>query len=167
MFKQKKRRSRAYKNSDKVINLEQARVLRHEKRKQVVAKKQNKAKKSASVELSERKVNKRNRKRLIYFFIILAIMVVIGMSIFHVYSLRKEYENIIVYNKELKDEKQDIIEELGNVNNPEYIEQQAREQLKMIKPGEILYILPHENAGELHIVSRENVKLLPAGEESD
>lgn len=167
MFKQKKKRSREFKNTDKIIDLEQARVERRERRKQASIKKQNKVKKSVFNELSERKVNQRNRKRLIYFCVILGIMLVIGVSIFRVYSLQKEYEDIAAQNKALKDEKQDLTEELGNVNNPEYIEQQAREQLRMIKPGEVLYILPQTDTTDSAIIPRKNVKLLPAGEFSD
>ena len=35
---------------------------------------------------------------------------------------------------------QSLKEELKNVNDLDYIEEQARIQLRMIKPGEILYI---------------------------
>lgn len=167
MFKQKKKRSREFKNSDKIIDLEQARIERREKRKIAAAKKSSKARKIGSGELSERKVNKRNRKRLIYFCVILGIMLVIGVSIFHVYSLQKEYKSIVAQNKALKEKRQNLTEELGHVNNPEYIEQQAREQLRMVKPGEVLFILPQENVTQSAIIPREEVKLLPAGEASD
>lgn len=167
MFKQKKRRSREFKNSDKVIDLKQAREERRQRRKQAADKKQNKDRKNASGELSERKANKRNRKRLIYFCVVLGIMLVIGASIFNVYSLHKEYKDIAAQNKALREQKQDIAEELGNVNNPEYIEQQAREQLRMVKPGEVLYVLPQTSATGAAIVPRDNSHLLPAGEASD
>ena len=38
----------------------------------------------------------------------------------------------------MKKEKKEVID-------PDYIEDQARKQLKMVKPGEILYILPDED----------------------
>jgi len=41
-----------------------------------------------------------------------------------------------------------LIRELENVNNPEYIEQQARSQLRLVMPGEVLYILPPDTALE-------------------
>lgn len=167
MFKQKKRRSREFKNSDKIIDLKQAREERRERRKQAADKKQNKDRKNVSGELSERKVNKRNRKRLIYFCVVVGIMLVIGVSIFNVYSLHNEYNDMAAQNKALKEQKQDLTQELGNVNNPEYIEQQAREQLKMVKPGEVLYVLPQANATGAAIVPRDNSHLLPAGEASD
>ena len=52
-------------------------------------------------------------------------------------------------NQELLLEKESLKEELDNVNDAEYIEEQARVQLKLIKPGEILYILQNdENEGD-------------------
>jgi len=167
MFKQKKRRSKEFKDSDKIIDLEQARAERRERRKLAADKKLNKSRRNALGELSERKVNKRNRKRLIYFCIILGIIVVIGWSVFHVYSLQKEYKGIVAQNKALKEKKQDPTEELGNVNNPEYVEQQAREQLKMVKPGEVMYILPPKDTTGTAIVPKERTDLLPAGQASD
>ncbi|QAT41779.1 FtsB family cell division protein [Aminipila luticellarii] len=167
MFKQKKKRSREFKNSDKIIDLEQARTERRARRKQAANKRQNKGRKAASEELSERKVNKRNRKRLIYLCVILGIMLVIGVSIFHVFSLQREYKNIAAQNKALKEQRQDLTEELGNVNNPEYIEQQARQQLKMVKPGEVLYVLPQKGVTGAAIVPKRHTDLMPAGEASD
>lgn len=151
-----------------MIDLEQARAERRERRKQTANKKQNKGDKSLSEELSGRKVNKRNRRRLIYCCVIIGIMVAIGVSIFHVYLLQKEYNETIAQQKTLEAKKQRLTEELGNVSNPEYIEQQARQQLKMIKPGEVLYILPtEEQKATAAAAAAESIELLPAGEASD
>ncbi|NLM97500.1 MAG: hypothetical protein GX175_07830 [Halanaerobiaceae bacterium] len=38
------------------------------------------------------------------------------------------------------EEKNRLEEELENVNNPEYIEKIAREELGLVKPGELLII---------------------------
>lgn len=147
MFKQrKKRRSREFKNLNTVIDLEQAREERRSKRKEIVQKRQTKDRWSEKEELSERRIIKRNRKRLVYIGILLGIIAVIGVSAFHVISLQNEYRDIVAQNKALKEKRVELKEELGKVNDIEYIEQQAREQLKMVKPGEILYILPDENA---------------------
>lgn len=166
MLKQKKKRSRQFKNSEKVIDLEEARQQRRQKRKAVAEKKQSLQNPESS--LSERKINKKNRKRLIYFFIVLGIIAVIGVSVFHVYMLQKEFEEIEAVNKELNDKKASLQEELENVNNPEYIEQQARDQLRMVMPGEILYILPPDGAST---VTEQAVtgewELLPAGDAED
>ncbi|QIB68033.1 septum formation initiator family protein [Aminipila butyrica] len=112
-------------------------------------------------------MNKRNRKRLIYVGIVLGILLLIGASIFHVYSLQREYKSIVAQNKALQGKKQDLTEELSNVNNPEYIEQQARQQLRMVKPGEVLYVLPPQGETGSTIVPQTNNDLLPAGEAAD
>ncbi|MFV0516721.1 MAG: FtsB family cell division protein [Aminipila sp.] len=167
MFKQKKKRSKEFKGSDKVIDFEQARVERREKRKEAAIKKHSKGRKVSVSELSERKISKRNRKRLIYSMVIIGIIAVISVSIFHVYLLQKEYEDIVAQNKELQKKRQDLTEELGNVNNPEYIEQQARQHLRMVKPGEILYILPAQQTSGAAVALPANGDLLPAGDNSD
>jgi cell division protein DivIC len=42
----------------------------------------------------------------------------------------------------LKNDKAKLQNELKLINTSEYLEQQARLQLKMIKPGELLYVFP-------------------------
>ena len=44
-------------------------------------------------------------------------------------------------NLALRKQKAELQNEFRNVNNRNYIEEQARIQLNMIKPGEVLYIL--------------------------
>lgn len=164
MFK-RKRRSREFKNSDKVIDIEQARAERKDRRKKVLEKKQ--GKKHAVQEVSERKSSQKNRRRLVYGGVILCIAVIIGVSIFNVYSLKQEYSDIIKENQALQQEKEDLQEELGNVNNPEYVEEQAREQLKMVKPGEVMYILPQSDDEKTVVSTEGSMNLLPAGDEAD
>lgn len=154
MFKQrKKRRSREFKNLNTVIDLEQAREERRSRRKEIVQKRQTKDRFTEREELSERRIIKRNRKRLVYIGVLLGIIAVIGVSAFHVISLQNEYRDIAAQNKALKEKRVELKEELGKVNDIEYIEQQAREQLKMVKPGEILYILPDEDATKAAIAT--------------
>lgn len=49
---------------------------------------------------------------------------------------RKQDEQLKVLEK-VKEENQKLLEEVNNLNSTEYIEQQARERLEMIKPNEI------------------------------
>ena len=51
-------------------------------------------------------------------------------------------ENLTAKSRKiLKEKKKDLEKELKLVNEPEYIEEQARKQLKLVKPGEIIYII--------------------------
>ena len=58
---------------------------------------------------------------------------IIGLSI--------EKRELEKQQRELADTRDELTAELENVNDLDYIEEQARKLLHMIKPGEILYIL--------------------------
>ncbi len=45
-------------------------------------------------------------------------------------------------------ERERLSRELLKVEDPQYIEEQARTQLKMVRPGEILYIFPVDEESE-------------------
>ena len=61
-------------------------------------------------------------------------------------KLLSENSELKKQNTELTKQKKSLENELKNVNKPEYIEEQAKLQLKLIKPGETLFILGEENA---------------------
>lgn len=84
---------------------------------------------------------KRIRRRLIYSALILFLIGVIGVSAFKVINLVMEKEEAELRLTVLEREKALLEEELARVGSDEYIEQQAREQLNMVMPGETLYIL--------------------------
>lgn len=164
MFKRKRKRSREFKNSDNVIDIEQAREDRRNRRKLEQEKKANRSRRFSTEPQSERKANQKSRKNFVYCGAILFIVVILGFSIFDVYSVKKEYEKTLAKHNELLQTKEDLKEELKHVNESDYIEQQAREQLKMVKPGEIMYILPQAE-GEGIVVSTEgSMDLMPAGD---
>lgn len=75
----------------------------------------------------------------IIFVVVLAIVVLRGcISTFQLKSEQAEVEKTYA---DLQEKKADLEEELKYINTPEYIEQTARDMLKMVKPGEILYII--------------------------
>lgn len=94
------------------------------------------------------KVNRRRAQRWRRFFVYLLVFVVlgtmIGFSVHDIVTLKIEERELKQEQSRLLKEKDDLEEELKKVNEPDYIEQQARKQLRMILPGEILYILPTE-----------------------
>ena len=148
MLKKKPRRSREFKRNFDVIDLEEAREERRKKRSESgkSRKKVNRDTAAQAVMLEEkqsaRKRVKKNRRRLIYTAIMLIIVAVIGLSIYNIITLHVEKSQLEAKNAALMAEREKLQNEIKNVDNPEYIEQQAREQLRLIKPGEILYVLP-------------------------
>lgn len=90
---------------------------------------------------------KRVRRRLIYSAIILFFIGVISVSTFKIVNLVMEKEEALLRLTTLEQEKAKLEEELARVGSDEYIEQQARDQLNMIMPGETLYVLKDNNSG--------------------
>jgi cell division protein FtsB len=66
----------------------------------------------------------------------------------NVVTLKMEERELLQQQRELEARKAELEEELTQVDETDYIEQQAREQLHMIKPGEILYLLPDHDDKE-------------------
>ena len=73
----------------------------------------------------------------------IVVLLVVGlcMSVKNIFDLRAEQKALTEQKEALVVEKKSLEEELENINDYDYIEEQARMQLKLIKPGEILYIL--------------------------
>lgn len=90
----------------------------------------------------------KRRRRLIYFAVFAVALVVIFFTIQNVISLKMEERELLQQQRELEARKAELEEELTQVDETDYIEQQAREQLHMIKPGEILYLLPDHDDKE-------------------
>lgn len=144
MLKRKKRRSREFKSSSQVIDIEDARRERKKKRNEA-AEKRGKAQKTKQI-VTERQAGKKARRRMVYFFIFLFILCLIGVSAFNIISLKLTEAKTIKEQQELLEQKDKLEKIYSQVNSPEYIEQQARQQLRMIRPGEILYVLPDKDA---------------------
>ena len=89
-------------------------------------------------------------------------ILVIGVIIFTVINI-KTIVNLHIENRQLKEsirineeKKADKEKELKNVNDPDYIEDQARKQLRMIKPGEQIYIIDKNSEKEDEDQKTEN-----------
>jgi cell division protein FtsB len=138
----KKRRSREFKNNSQVIDIEEARESRKRKREEAAEKKYKVRRTKTAV--TERQAGKKARRRMVYFVVLLFIFGIIAVSAFNIVSLKLTEARIIKEQQELLDQKAKLEQIYSQVNSPEYIEQQARQQLKMIRPGEILYVLPQK-----------------------
>ncbi len=82
-----------------------------------------------------------NLQRLIYviFVVALAIVLIRGAVSFH--SLKAEERAVDEEYAQLQEQKAELEENLKYINTPEYIERTARDTLKMVMPGEILYVM--------------------------
>lgn len=143
MLKRKKRRSREFKDSSRIISIDEAREDRRRKRAAVVDKKSKvQGPKNA---MTERRATKKARRKTVYAVAFLIIIGIIGASALNILSVKTNQGKIQKEQDALLKEKAKLEQELQSVESPEYIEQQARQQLKMIRPGELLYVLPEED----------------------
>ena len=143
MLKKKKRRSREFKNNSQIIDINEARQRRKQKREDAAEKKY-KVRKTKSV-VTQRQAGKKARRRAIYFVIFLVIGGVIAVYTFNIFTLKITEARTEKELQALLEQKARLERIYSQVNSPEYIEQQARQQLRMIKPGEILYVLPDKD----------------------
>ena len=141
MFKRKIRRSREFNKNNRWINFEKAGEDRKEKR-ETLPKKARTYKKKAKP--SKWRMNEKYRNRNLFAVVIVVIVTVIGFSVFNIFSVNARLAEAITEQEGLLAEKEKLTYDLENVDNEEYIEQQARDLLKMIKPGEIYYVVPEE-----------------------
>ena len=78
------------------------------------------------------------------FAIVVILAIFVGMSVKNVLELSLEQHQLKKENASLKEKKAALEKEFENINDKDYIEEQARKQLNMVKPGEIVYIIEGE-----------------------
>ena len=80
--------------------------------------------------------------------VLIAILVFIfnGYRIFNMNLDKAVYENRF---EERLAEKARLEKELSLVDDPEYVEQQARDRFHMLRDGEVLYVFPEKEAIEV------------------
>lgn len=87
--------------------------------------------------------NRRTRGKVLLVIAVVGVVLVFmfGRSVYQIAQLQKEKEAQAAKLAELQYNIDRLNEELTRVTSDEYIEQQARKQLRMIYPGELLYIV--------------------------
>lgn len=85
-----------------------------------------------------------NHFRIGVFAAVVILSIVVGMSVKSVLELSYEQHQLKKENAELKEKKAALKREFERINDMSYIEEQARKQLNMVKPGEIVYITDDE-----------------------
>ena len=88
-----------------------------------------------------RRINRNRRIVLaLAFIIIIGFLALVGNNIINLTKLNQEKAIKEEELQKLKNQQEALSQELEQVNTDEYIEQQARSDLHMIRPGETLYI---------------------------
>ena len=86
---------------------------------------------------------KSRRKTMLALVLVLALAAAFtARAVQKMVSLQQERVRVQAQLDALEKRRSELENELLMVNSDEYVEQQARSQLHMIKPGEVLYIVP-------------------------
>jgi len=143
MFKRKRRRSSEFKKNSQVIDFEEARATRREKRETLVNELRpvRPARKARPTKHAAKKLN---RKRNFYAAMLIIIIAVVGFSVFNIVSVNKQLADAVAQKESLMNEKDQLTKDLQSTGSDEYIEEQARTLLKMIRPGDIYYVVPDD-----------------------
>lgn len=99
-----------------------------------------KAKRAKKEKKERRKINLTvKQKRLA---VIVAVVLVIGMIAYggQIIKLRAENRELKAQQEELEKEKAALTKELKNIHSKDYIQDQARKQLRLLNKDEILFI---------------------------
>ena len=128
-MRKKKSNLREYEKNNRVINIPQARNDRRER-----------------LEIQKSKAQKKDNYIKIAVCAVVAILIVYcGVSAIKIIKLNNEMDEVTAYNRELLKDKESLQLELENINSADYIESQARRDLKLIKPNELLFIFPEKD----------------------
>ena len=88
------------------------------------------------------------------WLILLLVVVIVFLSLYIIKSemkmreLQKEKTYQEEENARLTREKEELENELENINSDEYIEYMARKNLNMVKSGELVFILPEDEGSD-------------------
>lgn len=96
------------------------------------------------------KIKRRQQRRRVILVMSLIVLIAVGLTvrgIFRLAALNIEKAETAKELQALEQQMGELQNELTQVNSDEYVEQQARIQLHMIRPGEILYVVPLEATG--------------------
>ena len=86
-------------------------------------------------------------KKIAFFAIILILLLTINNLIHSLYAILQKQDIIIQAQKNLaveKEENQRLKKDIAQVNQPQFIESEARDKLLLAKPGEGIVILPKD-----------------------
>ena len=92
---------------------------------------------------------RRRRKKVLTLFAVIVAFVFLGtMCGEDIVRLKAENRALKKQQIALEQQRDELQEELKNANNQEYIREQAKKQLRLLNPGEILFTFDEEEAQE-------------------
>ena len=135
-------RLREFEKNHRVLDISSAQKSRKEKRKE---KAERSAAEAAAAQSGQGTVSRRiNWVRLVGVAVIVVFIVAVSLSIKNIYDLKEEEAALQKKNSELLQLKEELLMTLDNVNSDEFIEEQARKELKLARGNELIFYFPED-----------------------
>lgn len=152
----KKKSKRIDTGYDQVIDIDQIREERRKKRREQLEKKESMKK----AVLSKRRQIKRRRYAIITTAVIILVAGFVASSGMKLWRLNREKQATQNELQALIEREGALQNELTQLKTDEYIEREARAELHMIFPGEVLYVVPRKptNLGPLYEPEESDAK---------
>ncbi len=145
-------RLREFEKNNRIFNIEEARKKREENhrdyRERKAAEEKSKAGDCSRKKRPKKKKRIADMRRFIMATVLLICVFSAVLSLIKIVNLRSELNHLQEINGQLLEMKEDLLEETQMIDSKEYIEQQARKELKMIKDNELLFIISEEEDRE-------------------
>ena len=97
--------------------------------------------------IAAQKAKRRRRILLVAVLALIVAAIFVGRSVYRIIELRREKANAEARLAEIQEKIERMENELTRISSDEFVEQQARSHLKMIFPGETLYIVVPSGTG--------------------
>ena len=91
---------------------------------------------------------RKQTRRLAVIGIAVVLVIIMGISLGNIIMLKHELHQAEKQHEEYAKEKEQLEKEMAEVNDLDYLEEQARDQMRLVKPGETLYIFPEDMSEE-------------------
>ena len=108
-----------------------------------------------------------NYTKIVVCAVVIILIAYFGVSAIKIVNLSKEKEEVAAYNQELLQNKENLQLKLDNINSADYIESQARRDLKLVKPNELLFIFSEKDSDNAEEDSTENAAGQDATQQKD
>ncbi|MDR1042418.1 MAG: septum formation initiator family protein [Clostridiales Family XIII bacterium] len=128
------------------MKIEEAQTERREKRAQALKVRRRKVKVAKKADSEKARRSFITGRRLILISVTVAVAFFVGSSAFRIMDLKTQEEKAAELLKVKTEQKARLESELLMLKDKEYIEEQARERLGMVKPGEVVYVFEDEDA---------------------
>jgi cell division protein FtsB len=128
-----------------IVDIEEAQKERRERRSQALKSRRRKVK-AQKAEAEKARRSFITGRRLILICVTGVVVFFVGSSAFRIMDLKGREDKAIEELKVKTEQKARLESELAMLNDREYIEEQARERLGMIKQGEVVYVFEEGDA---------------------